>query len=85
MRPLFAVLTALATCTPAMADHHLEKRALMEARCIPAEFREAARVGAQVAYEVVCNDAAARRITLVCGPTRCAVDAHSEHSEVDEP
>lgn len=85
MRACLSLLALSVSGVPAFADHHLEKRALMEARCIPAEMREASRAGAHVAYEVTCNDAAARRITLVCGPTRCAVDAHAEHSEDDEP
>lgn len=84
-RLAIVVLAASMPGASALADHHLQKRALMEARCIPSAIREASRSGANVAYEVVCGDAAARRLTLVCGPSRCSVDAHSEHFEDDEP
>ena len=86
MKPLvLAVAVVAGMLGTALADHHLQKRALQEARCMPASMREASRSGGNVAYSVVCDDAASREITLVCTPTRCVADAHSEHSGADEP
>lgn len=76
----------LAAVAPARADHHLQKRALQEARCLPRSVDEISRSNDNVAYLVICSDASARRLVLVCTPSRCLADPHGEHDDgEDEP
>lgn len=64
----------------ASADHHLVKRALQEARCLPASLREVSRPGPNLVLEARCKGRGDRRITLLCTPARCVMDDHGSHA-----
>lgn len=72
--------------TDALAQHHIVKRALQTAGCIPAQLRQIPTGGGTLVYEARCRGGADRVVNLVCTPTRCLVDEHSRHAdEEDEP
>lgn len=69
---------------PAVADHHFVKRALQEARCLPASLTELTRNEGTLVYEARCRGAAGRVLTLVCTPARCVADDHASHDTNEE-
>lgn len=81
--PLIIVLALLAP-SPAMADHHLQKRALQEARCIPASLKQVSGDRDNVVYEARCRGAKERMLLLVCTASRCVIDDHGSHDTEDE-
>lgn len=79
-----AAAAMLVAPMPAAADHHLVKRALQEARCIPATFRRTDEQGRPSTYTVECRGRPRRTLTLVCTAARCFVDDHRGHERDDE-
>lgn len=84
-RFMLALAATLSSPTIASAEHHLLKRALQEANCLPASVEELSRSGENLVFEARCKGSTNRRLTLLCTPARCAVDDHGRHApEEDE-
>lgn len=82
-----AWVTAILGLTPTLADAGMErqlKRALQEARCIPASVKEIQASPRRTVYSVTCRGGTPRQFTAICTVTGCFMDAHSEHRDVDE-
>jgi predicted dinucleotide-utilizing enzyme len=75
---------ALVGASPALADHHLVKRALQEARCTPASLKQMDGASGTLVYQAVCSGAAGRVLTIVCTTERCFPDDHAAHAQDDE-
>lgn len=65
------------------ADHHLLKRALQEARCIPASATRVAGEASVTAYEVVCRGAP-RNLVVVCDARACRAETADHHDRADD-
>lgn len=84
-RFMLAFAATLSSPTIASAEHHLVKRALQEANCLPASVDEVSRSGENLVLEARCKGSTNRRLILLCTPVRCAVDDHGRHApEEDE-
>lgn len=83
-RTAFIVALALLAPSPAKADHHLQKRALQEARCIPASLKQVSGDRDNVVYEARCKGARERMLLLICTASRCVIDDHRSHDPEDE-
>lgn len=72
-------------CLPATADHHREKRASQETRCISAAFNEVSKAGSSMVDKARCKEAGDHTPILVSSARRCIVDERgSQNPEGDE-
>jgi hypothetical protein len=84
MKRIAIASMALIGASPALADHHLVKRALQEARCIPASLKQVEGASNTLTYLAVCTGASKRVLTIVCTSKRCFPDDHAAHGKDDE-
>ncbi|WP_244424699.1 hypothetical protein [Methylobacterium nodulans] len=83
-RRLLLALAALLATAPAQADHHLLKRALQQAGCIPRATTQVLRDGARAIYDVTCLGPDPDRVTIVCTGRVCLPDNPDHHDLLDE-
>lgn len=77
------VLGLLLATVPAQADHHLLKRALQEARCIPLRVERIPGQSAIVAYAVACLRPP-RALVVVCDARACRAEVAEHHDRDDD-
>ena len=84
---IVVMLTIPLISTAAMGDHHLVKRALQEAKCIPQSVQTVQGSAPNLVLEASCLGGPERKVTIVCTRTRCLADDHEAHGpgEDDEP
>jgi hypothetical protein len=83
MRLLF-VLGTLIIAEPAWATHHLLKRALQQANCIPHATQQILNDGVRAIYDVTCVGSSPGRVTIVCTSFICLRDSLDMIDELDE-